>query len=118
MFASVIWESQMKHAFARRLLGFAQVGTFVLISGVSFADDPTGHILVDRISVYYAVSPAKMIGRYPKGSPEFEMHGGSPGGKHIHHVMVALFDGCGSQGTRRSQGTRLGDRSGSDGRGA
>lgn len=83
----------MKHAFARRLLCLAQAGTFVLISGVSFADDPTGYILVDGISVYYAVLPAEMIRGYSKGSREFDMHGGPPAGKHIHHVMVALFEG-------------------------
>jgi hypothetical protein len=83
----------MKYAFARRLLRLVQAGTFVLISGVSFADDPTGYILVDGISVYYAVLPAEMIRDYPKGSLEFDMHGGPPAGKHIHHVMVALFEG-------------------------
>jgi hypothetical protein len=82
----------MKHGFARRFLRLAQAGTFVLISGVSFADDPTGFTLVDGISVYYAVLPAEIIRGYPKGSPEFDMHGGPPAGKHIHHVMVALFD--------------------------
>jgi hypothetical protein len=83
----------MMHVFARGVLRLAQVGALVLISGVSFADDPTGFVLADGIGVYYAVLPSEMIRGYPKGSPEFDMHGGPPGGKHYHHVMVALFEG-------------------------
>ena len=70
-----------------------QAGSFALISGACLADDPVGYITTGGVEVYYAVLPAEMVRGYPKGSPEFEMHGGPPGGEHIHHVMVALFDG-------------------------
>ena len=82
----------MKHALLRKLMRLVQAGSLVLISGAAFADDPTGFITTSGIEVYYAVLPAEMIRGYPKGSPEFKMHGGPPGGEHIHHVMVALFD--------------------------
>lgn len=83
----------MKHGLLSRLICLVQAGGFVLLSEVSFADDPTGYMSAGGIGVYYAVLPAEMIRGYPKGSPEFEMHGGLPTGEHIHHVMVALFEG-------------------------
>jgi hypothetical protein len=86
-------DSPTKCRFAIRLLCLAQAGVFVLASGASFADDPTGYIHTEGMDVYYAVLPAELIREYPKGSPEFIMHGGPPAGNHQHHVMVALFEG-------------------------
>lgn len=82
-----------RRAIARRLLGPALTAILVLISVQSFAHDPTGYILKSGIGIYYAVLPAEMIRGYPPGSPEFDMHGGTPVGKHVHHVMIALFEG-------------------------
>jgi hypothetical protein len=86
-------DPQTIRGFAGRRLRLALAGVFALVSGASFADDPTGYIHVKGLDVYYAVLPAELIRGYSKGSPEFSMHGGTPAGKHQHHVMVALFEG-------------------------
>lgn len=83
----------MTRALLRRLMCLVPAGGFVLMCGAALGDDPTGYTSVGGLGVYYAVLPAELIRGYPKGSPEFRMHGGPPGGEHIHHVMVALFDG-------------------------
>ena len=62
------------------------------IATVSIASQPGDYIVADGIGIYYAVLPAELIQGHPKGHPEVTMHGGVPSGKHIHHVMVALFD--------------------------
>jgi len=82
----------MKHTLPRTLAILIQAGGLVLISGAAFADDSTGYLDAGGLGIYYAVLPAEMVRGYPKGSPEYRMHGGPPNGAHVHHVMVALFD--------------------------
>ncbi|WP_436639380.1 hypothetical protein [Microbaculum sp. FT89] len=65
----------------------------LLFSDAAFAADSSDYRVVDGLAIYYAVLPAEVIRGHPKGHPEAVMHGGVPKGKHVHHVMVALFDG-------------------------
>lgn len=82
----------MKHMTLKRLACLAQAAIFMSIASVSYASEPRGYKVVDGMALYFVVMPAEMIRTYPKGRPEAGMHGGVPSGKHIHHVMVALFD--------------------------
>lgn len=65
---------------------------FLILSGAAFAQTTTDYAVVDGVTVYLAVLPAEMLRTFPPGSEESRMHGGVPGGKHFHHVQVALFD--------------------------
>ena len=65
---------------------------FSLLSGAAFAADSSDYRVVDGLAIYYATVPAEMIRGHPKGHTEAVMHGGVPAGKHVHHVMIALFD--------------------------
>lgn len=66
---------------------------FLLFSSAAFAADSSDYRVVDGLAIYYATVPAEVIRGHTKGHPEAVMHGGVPKGKHVHHVMVALFDG-------------------------
>lgn len=83
----------MKYKLLRSLACLAQTVIFVSIAGVSIASEPADYKVADGIGIYYAVLPAEIVRGHPKGHPEATMHGGVPSGKHIHHVMVALFEG-------------------------
>ncbi len=82
----------MKHKVLRSLACLAQAAILVSIAGASFASEPGGYKVVDGTAIYFAVLPAEIIRGHPKGHPEATMHGGIPSGKHVHHVMVALFE--------------------------
>lgn len=66
--------------------------SLMLALGPALAADSSDYKVADGLAVYYAVLPAEMIRTYPESSPEGRMHGGVPGGKHVHHIQVALFD--------------------------
>lgn len=69
------------------------VAAFLLLSLTpAVAADSSGYATVDDALVYYAVVPAEMVRKYRRGSPESEMHGGVPAGKHVHHIQIAPFD--------------------------
>ena len=74
-------------------LGLVQVAVLLLYSGAAFAATSSDSRIVDGLAIYYAVLPAEIIRGHPKEHPEAVMHGGVPKGKHVHHVMIALFDG-------------------------
>tara|TARA_R110000824_G_scaffold341081_1_gene527556 strand:- start:281 stop:754 length:474 start_codon:yes stop_codon:yes gene_type:complete len=83
----------MKYKLLRSLACLAQVAILSSIATVSFATEPSDYTVADGIGIYYAVLPAEIIRGHPKGHPEAAMHGGIPSGKHVHHVMIALFEG-------------------------
>ena len=64
----------------------------VVFSGAAYAQSSSDYAVVDGVAVYYAVLPAEMLRSYPQGSGEAKMHGGVPGGKHVHHLQIALLD--------------------------
>jgi len=74
-------------------MGLALVAILSLFSGAAFAADSSDYKIVDGLAIYYAVLSAEVIRGHPKGHPEAVMHGGVPAGKHVHHVLIALFDG-------------------------
>jgi len=81
-----------------RMLGYAAAASFMLGAGAALAADTSsdpessGTIVVEDVLIYYAVLPAGIVGDFPPGSPEAQMHGGTPRGGHWHHLLVALFD--------------------------
>jgi len=64
----------------------------LLVSNAAFAADSTGYTTVDGVLIYYAILPAEIVRDFRPGTAEAEMHGGVPGGKHVHHIQVAAFD--------------------------
>jgi len=69
------------------------IAAFMMLSlNPAIAADSSGYTTVDDTLVYYAVVPAEMVRKYRPGSPEAEMHGGVPAGKHVHHIQIAPFD--------------------------
>lgn len=64
----------------------------LLVSNAAYAADSSGYTTVDGVLVYYAIVPAEIVRNFRPGSAEAEMHGGVPGGKHVHHIQVAAFD--------------------------
>lgn len=61
------------------------------------AQDIVPYKLVGGLAVYLGVIPAELVTGHPKGHTEAEMHGGVPSGRHVHHVMVAVFDNASGQ---------------------
>jgi hypothetical protein len=82
----------MKLGFSGQVLAVILAAVFNLVSGATFAVDSSSYRIVDGLTIYYAAVPAEVIRRYPKDSPEATMHGGVPKGKHVYHLIVALFD--------------------------
>lgn len=64
----------------------------VSLAAPAAAENGSGYLVDHGIAIYYAMIPAEMIRGHPKNHPEATMHGGVPGGPHVHHLTVALFD--------------------------
>jgi hypothetical protein len=69
----------------------ASVSTLFAV-GQALTAESGGYQVVDEFGVYLGVMPSEMLLDRAEASPEATMHGGPPGGKHAHHVVVALFD--------------------------
>jgi len=76
----------------RRTLRAGIAAILMASAGAALAQTTSDFVVVDDVTIYFAVLPAEMLRSYPSGSEETRMHGGVPGGKHVHHVQVALFD--------------------------
>lgn len=74
----------------------AAIGLLAVVAP-AFAQDLTPFKIAGGLAVYLGVIPAEMITGHPKGHAEAEMHGGVPSGRHVHHVMVAIFDDASGQ---------------------
>jgi len=61
------------------------------------AQDIVPYKVAGGLAVYLGVIPAELITGHPKGHTEAEMHGGVPSGRHVHHVMVAIFNNASGQ---------------------
>jgi hypothetical protein len=60
---------------------------------VAIAGDPVDHRIAGGMEVFLGVQPAALVSRvHPRDHPEAEMHGGAPKGRHLHHVLVAIFN--------------------------
>lgn len=75
-----------------RSLRYLLAAILLSVSGTAYAQVSSDYAVVDDVTIYYAILPAEMLRTFPTGSQEARMHGGVPGGKHVHHVQVALFD--------------------------
>ena len=70
--------------------------TFLLASlaafpAVSAAASANEHVVVDGVSIYLGIVPAEIVGGHPREHAESEMHGGPPAGKHVYHLIIAVF---------------------------
>lgn len=83
----------MRTRYLRMAIGLALAVVLVLLMGATAAADHNGYRVADGVTVYYAVIPAAMLRRFPEGSPEAIEHANIPPGKHVHHLLVALFEG-------------------------
>ena len=68
------------------------IALLLVISSAQVAQSSSDVAIVDNVTIYYAVLPAEMLRSFAPGSEEARMHGGVPGGAHVHHVQIALFD--------------------------
>jgi len=78
-----------------RDLKYGLAAILLVFSSATFAQsasDVSDVAVVDDVVIYHAILPAEMLRTYPAGSQEALMHGGVPGGKHFHHLQIALFD--------------------------
>ena len=75
-----------------RSLRYMLAAILLSVSGAAYAQVSSDYAVVDDVTIYYAILPAEMLRSFPAGSQEARMHGGVPGGKHVHHVQIALFD--------------------------
>ena len=62
------------------------------VSTPALTQDVSPYKVAGGLAVYLGVMPAELIIGHAKGHAEAEMHGGTPAGPHVHHVMVAIFD--------------------------
>jgi hypothetical protein len=83
----------MKRTILKTLSLLAPLAFLLSVTtGTSLASDNEGYKTVDDTIIYFAVLPAEIIRGHQKDHPEASMHGGVPGGSHVHHIMVALFE--------------------------
>lgn len=75
-----------------KLTGFYALLTALLISAMVQAADEPGYRSIDGVGFYLGVVPGQMIQGHDPEHSEAEMHGGVPRGRHVHHIMVAIFD--------------------------
>ncbi len=81
----------------RRIVQFIVATAILAMIAPASAQDTAPYRIAGELAVYLGVIPAEMIKGHPKGHPEAEMHGGVPSGRHVHHVMVAIFDDASGQ---------------------
>lgn len=81
--------------YSRRLRAasraIAAVAIFALVAPAA-ALETAPYKVAGGLAVYLGVIPGELITGYSGGHAEAEMHGGVPSGRHVHHVMVAVFD--------------------------
>ena len=72
------------------MLGLAAV--WVAASPPASAQSDDNFKVVGDVGAYLGVMPATIVKGHPVGHPERDMHGGPPGGRHAHHIVIALFE--------------------------
>ena len=70
----------------------ALLASLVAVPAVSAAATASERKTVDGVSIYLGIVPAEILRGHPHGHPESDMHGGSPTGGHVYHLIIALFD--------------------------
>ncbi|NMG76968.1 hypothetical protein GPA25_19635 [Aromatoleum diolicum] len=69
----------------------------LLGSGVTIAAETGRHQRVGEVDIYYGILPAQVAGKHEPTHEERTMHGGVPGGRDKHHLIVALINKDGSR---------------------
>ncbi len=67
---------------------------FLVMLGMSptLAQEPGQYRVADGVAVYLGLLPAAVVRGHPARHPEAQMHSGAPAGRHVYHLVVALFD--------------------------
>lgn len=73
------------------------LATLVLatLATASVAAEPGQYRKVDGLALYLGVLPAELVRGH--GSKDEAMHGATPRGKHLYHIVVAVFDAASGQ---------------------
>jgi hypothetical protein len=58
----------------------------------TLAQEAGQYRLADGVAVYLGLLPAAIVRGHRRGHPEAIMHSGAPAGRHVYHLVVALFD--------------------------
>ena len=87
VWASTIYSGRLRAAS----LAIAAVAIFAAIAPAA-ALETAPYKVAGGLAVYLGVIPGELIAGHPEGHAEAEMHGGVPSGRHVHHIMVAVFD--------------------------
>ena len=66
-------------------------------TGLSWSAEPRQPLAADGLQIFYGVIPAEIILGHPGDHAERKMHGGVPGGRGQHHLIVSIFDGKNGQ---------------------
>jgi uncharacterized NAD-dependent epimerase/dehydratase family protein len=61
-------------------------------TGTSWSADQRQPLLAGGLEIFYGVIPAEIILGHPADHDERKMHGGVPGGRGQHHLVLSLFD--------------------------
>ncbi|MEO6075006.1 MAG: hypothetical protein ABIP67_17445 [Burkholderiales bacterium] len=77
--------------WARTLVSFIVLG---LMLGMARAAgiNPDQPIRVDGIELFFGFVPAEILRGHPREHEEQTMHGGVPGGRGVHHLIISVFD--------------------------
>lgn len=86
--------------YSKREIATLAAGLGISLAGLSGTGMAAGNessqehgTVVDGMRIFLGVIPSELIAKdYASSTPESEMHGGPPKGKHFHHVMVALYE--------------------------
>jgi hypothetical protein len=54
--------------------------------------NPDQPIRVDGMEIFFGIVPAEILRGHPREHEEQTMHGGVPGAKGTHHLIVSVFD--------------------------
>jgi hypothetical protein len=83
--------------FSRLTVGLAAVAITILLAmpeGITpaSAQDAGNVAIADGLTVYLGLMPAALLAEHDPGHLEREMHGGVPGGQHVYHLILAIFE--------------------------
>ena len=82
----------MPTACARFAMITFLLSILAVVPAVSVAASANEHVVVDGVSIYLGIVPAEIVGGHSREHEESEMHGGPPAGKHVYHLVIAVFD--------------------------
>lgn len=86
--------SRRRPAWGRSLLSLLAILCLAVFatSPAAAVSDEENYRVAEDLGVYLGILPAAIVRGHPKTHAEGSMHGGTPGGMHQFHVVVAIFD--------------------------